>query len=65
MALREVYRQLPDLTTAAEPEYLRFNFINGIKHLPVRFTPTPSRAAAAIESREQVAREQAADQGIL
>ena len=42
VALREVYRQLPDLTTVGEPEYLRSNFINGIKHLPVRFTPRPS-----------------------
>lgn len=39
VALREVYRQLPDLTTEGEPDYLRSNFINGIKHLPVRFTP--------------------------
>ena len=36
---RELFRQLPDLELAGPPEQLRSSFINGIKHLPVRFTP--------------------------
>jgi len=39
VALREVLRVLPDIAPTGEPEYLRSNFINGIKHLPVTFTP--------------------------
>ena len=35
----EVCRRLPDVTPTGEPARLRSNFINGIKHLPVRFTP--------------------------
>jgi cytochrome P450 len=35
----EVCRRLPDIEPTAEPARLRSNFINGIKHLPVRFTP--------------------------
>ena len=46
LARREIsvlYRQLlqcfPDIQATAEPERLRGNFVNGIKHLPCRFTP--------------------------
>ena len=35
---RELLLRLPDIT-AGEPEYLAGNFINGIKRLPVQFTP--------------------------
>lgn len=37
---REVVWRLPDLQIAGEVDHLVSNFINGIKHLPVRFTPT-------------------------
>ncbi len=37
--LTELFRRLPDLEVAGSPERLRSNFINGIRHLPVRFTP--------------------------
>ena len=37
--LTELFRRLPDLEVAGPPERLRSNFINGIRHLPVRFTP--------------------------
>lgn len=37
--LTELFRRLPDLEVAGAPERLRSNFINGIRHLPVRFTP--------------------------
>ncbi len=36
---RELFAQMPDLELAGPPVPLRSNFINGIKHLPVRFTP--------------------------
>jgi cholest-4-en-3-one 26-monooxygenase len=35
----ELFRRLPDMELAGEPRRLRSNFINGVKHLPVRFTP--------------------------
>ena len=41
--LRELYSRIPDLDLAGEPVQLRSNFINGIKHLPVSFTPGGAR----------------------
>jgi cholest-4-en-3-one 26-monooxygenase len=35
----ELLKRLPDIEQAGEPGRLRSNFINGIKHLPVRFAP--------------------------
>ena len=35
----EVLRRVPDMELAGEPSRLRSNFINGLKHLPVQFTP--------------------------
>jgi cytochrome P450 len=35
----EILRRLPDLELAGKPERLRSYFINGIKRMPVRFTP--------------------------
>jgi cytochrome P450 len=37
--VRELLRRLPDLEASAEPDRLQSSFINGIKHLPCRFTP--------------------------
>jgi len=39
----EVLRRLPDMELAGPAERLRSNFINGIKHMPVTFTPAPAR----------------------
>lgn len=36
----ELLRRLPDLEIAGEPQRLVSNFINGIKHMPCRFTPS-------------------------
>ncbi|MDQ2754219.1 MAG: cytochrome P450 [Actinomycetota bacterium] len=36
---RELFRRLPDIEMSGEPDRLLSNFINGIKHLPCRFTP--------------------------
>lgn len=36
----EVIRRMPDMTPNGETEYLRSNFIGGIKHMPVKYTPS-------------------------
>jgi cholest-4-en-3-one 26-monooxygenase len=36
----ELLNRLPDIELAGPPQRLRSNFINGIKHLPIQFTPT-------------------------
>jgi cytochrome P450 len=43
----QLLRCLPDLELAGPVERLRSNFINGIKRMPVRFTPLPATKAAA------------------
>lgn len=42
----ELLRRLPDIELAGPVERLRSNFINGIKRMPVRFTPERVRARA-------------------
>src|SRR5262245_5425141 len=42
----ELLRRLPDIELAGPVERLRSNFINGIKRMPVRFTPERIRARA-------------------
>ena len=39
---RELLARIPDIHATGEPERLRSSFINGIKHLPVQFTPVAS-----------------------
>jgi cytochrome P450 len=39
VAFRELFRRLPDIHAVGEPDRLRSNFINGIKHLQAEFTP--------------------------
>lgn len=41
--LRELYTRIPDLELDGEPEQLRSSFINGIKRMPMRFTPGGAR----------------------
>ena len=36
----EILTRMPDIEQAGPVERLRSNLINGVKHLPVRFTPT-------------------------
>ncbi len=46
---RQLLTRLPDLEPSAEPQLLESQsipLVGGIKHLPVRFTPTPRRSAA-------------------
>jgi cholest-4-en-3-one 26-monooxygenase len=35
----EIVRRIPDMHMTGEPKFLRSNFIGGIKHIPVAFTP--------------------------
>jgi cholest-4-en-3-one 26-monooxygenase len=44
--MREVVERMPDLELAGPVRRLRSDFINGIKEMPVRFTPTPRRSPA-------------------
>jgi cytochrome P450 len=37
---RQLFTHLPDLEVSGPPAPLRSSFINGIKHLPITFTPT-------------------------
>jgi methyl-branched lipid omega-hydroxylase len=36
---RELFRRMPDIRVAGEPERLRSNFINGIRHMRAEWTP--------------------------
>ena len=45
--MRELLVRLPDIEATGEPDRLLSNFINGIKHLPCRFTPADRAAPAA------------------
>lgn len=35
----EIFRRMPDIEVCGEPRYLKSMFINGVKELPVRWTP--------------------------
>jgi cytochrome P450/NADPH-cytochrome P450 reductase len=39
--LTELFTRLPDIVVDGPPQRLRSSFMNGIKHLPVRFSPPP------------------------
>ena len=41
----ELLNRLPDIARAGDIQRLRSNFINGIKHMPVRYTPSPRLAS--------------------
>jgi hypothetical protein len=38
--MRELLVRLPDIEASGEPEQTVSRFVNGIKRLPCRFTPT-------------------------
>ena len=44
--VEQVMQRIPDLELAGPPERLCSNFVAGIKHMPVRFTPSPMHAQA-------------------
>ena len=39
--MRQLVERMPDMELAGEPARLHSDFVNGIKTMPVRFTPTP------------------------
>jgi cholest-4-en-3-one 26-monooxygenase len=39
LILEELVRRVPDMQLAGEPDRLLSNFIGGIKHMPVKWTP--------------------------
>ncbi|MFN8641620.1 MAG: cytochrome P450 [Candidatus Binatia bacterium] len=44
----EILRRLPDIQLVGTPARLRSNFVNGIKSMPVRFTPEGRGATVAV-----------------
>jgi len=40
--LQALTERMPDIRLDGEASRLRSNFINGIKHMPVRFIPSPA-----------------------
>jgi len=47
VVIDEIARRMPDIELAGPVERLRSNFVAGIKHMPVRFTPNRPTAAAS------------------
>jgi cholest-4-en-3-one 26-monooxygenase len=45
--IEQVMRRMQDLELAGQPERLRSNFVAGIKHMPLRFTPSAVHARSA------------------
>ena len=43
LMFREIASRMPDIRLDGAPDYLRSNFIGGVKHLPVAYTPSESR----------------------
>jgi cytochrome P450 len=44
MMFRQIFRRLPDLEITSPPERLASNFVNGIKRMRCRFTPSVAAA---------------------
>ena len=43
LIFREILERIPDMQVTSKPEILRSNFIGGVKHMPVAFTPGARR----------------------
>ncbi len=48
LIFQEVLERIPDMHLVGDPEILRSNFIGGIKHMPVAFTPGARRGSDAV-----------------
>ena len=44
----ELLQRIPDMKMTGEPDILRSNFIGGVKHMPVSFTPGSKRGASSL-----------------
>jgi cytochrome P450 len=51
--IEAINRRLPDLELAGPVERLRSNFVAGIKHMPVRFTPMRANAGTSAVSQAE------------
>ena len=49
LIFREILERIPDMQMTAAPSMLRSNFIGGVKHLPVSYTPGKKRNPAPID----------------
>ncbi len=60
LIFREILERIPDMQLAGDVEILRSNFIGGIKHMPVTYTPgarsATRRPSPPSEPRIRVAR---------
>ena len=48
LIFREILERIPDMKVAGDVEILRSNFIGGVKHLPVTFTPAKRKDPAPL-----------------
>ena len=48
LIFQEILERIPDMQVAGEVEILRSNFIGGVKHLPVAYTPGLKRNPAPL-----------------
>ena len=48
LTFREIARRMPDIHLDGQPDYLRSNFIGGVKRLPVAYTTSPSYNTAPL-----------------
>jgi cytochrome P450 / NADPH-cytochrome P450 reductase len=51
--LTELFTRLPDIEVDGEPSHLQSSFMNGIKHLPVSFTPTDKLGPNTVPGAEE------------
>ncbi|MBU6328486.1 MAG: cytochrome P450 [Acidobacteria bacterium] len=49
LIFREIMERIPDMRLAGDVEMLRSNFIGGVKHMPVSFTPGARRNPAPLD----------------
>ena len=49
LIFREILERIPDMRLAGNVEMLRSNFIGGVKHMPVTFTPGVRRTPAPLD----------------
>ena len=49
LIFREILERIPDMRLAGDVEMLRSNFIGGVKHMPVSFTPGARRNPAPLD----------------
>jgi len=49
LIFREILERIPDMRLAGEVAMLRSNFIGGVKHMPVTFTPGARKNPGPVE----------------